>query len=298
MLECIISAYTLSALSLQGARSSERQMMASGWLLMIASLAFSYSSAIPAMHPIRPLRSLFHPAIAVSIAGQALLHLLCMRHAVNLAKDAMGPGLLKEVVEFHKAVRAGTQTESVGTEDDPLAEFWTMWSTPFKPNLLNTSVFLVETAQMVAVLLVNYKGRPWMKGILENHALCLSLFLCVAGVGALSWSLSPMVNGVMHLEPFPNDEYRWQIMGLVGISLVGTFIWDRVVTFVFAREIFGAMLESAKRTTFKDLAPMFWTLGKVLLGLVVLGTGNILVLGGLGYWWYKRRQNAPPVAAA
>ena len=31
MLECIISAYTLSALSLEGARSSERQMMASSW---------------------------------------------------------------------------------------------------------------------------------------------------------------------------------------------------------------------------------------------------------------------------
>merc|ERR1719443_1454249 len=46
MLECMISAYTLSALSLEGARSSERQMMASGWLLSIASLAFSYASPI------------------------------------------------------------------------------------------------------------------------------------------------------------------------------------------------------------------------------------------------------------
>ena len=42
MLQCIISAYTLSALNLNGARSSERQMMASGWLIMIASIAFSY----------------------------------------------------------------------------------------------------------------------------------------------------------------------------------------------------------------------------------------------------------------
>ena len=42
MLQCMISAYTLSALNLNGARSSERQMMASGWLIMIASIAFSY----------------------------------------------------------------------------------------------------------------------------------------------------------------------------------------------------------------------------------------------------------------
>ena len=36
-------------------------------------------------------------------------------------------------------------------------------------------VFLVETSQCIAVLLVNYKGRPWMKGLTENHALFLSV---------------------------------------------------------------------------------------------------------------------------
>ena len=56
-----------------------------------------------------------------------------------------------------------------------------MWTTPFMPNLLNTCVFLVETSQCIAVLLVNYKGRPWMKGLTENHALFLSVFACAAG---------------------------------------------------------------------------------------------------------------------
>lgn len=51
MLESLIQAFTLSALSLEGARQSERQMLASGWLLSIASLAFSYSSPIQRMHP-------------------------------------------------------------------------------------------------------------------------------------------------------------------------------------------------------------------------------------------------------
>ena len=80
MLECIISAYCLAALSLEGARSSERQMMASSWLVMTASIAFSYSTPIEKMHPVRPLRSLFHPAISISILGQALIHLFCMVH--------------------------------------------------------------------------------------------------------------------------------------------------------------------------------------------------------------------------
>lgn len=74
-----------------------------------------------------------------------------------------------------------------------------MWSAPFKPNLMNTVVFLVETAQIVAVLFVNYKGRPWMKGVTENHALFLSIFACVAGVAFCAWEASPMVNKMIHL---------------------------------------------------------------------------------------------------
>ena len=83
MLESLISAYVLSALSLEGARSSERQMIASSWLLMIASLAFSYATPVDQMHPQRPLRSLFHPAIFISMAGQALIHLWTMHQAAH-----------------------------------------------------------------------------------------------------------------------------------------------------------------------------------------------------------------------
>merc|ERR1719498_266951 len=85
MLESLISAYVLAAISLEGARSSERQMVASSWLLMIASLAFSYATPVEQMHPERPLRSLFHPAIFFSMFGQALIHLWTMHQAVSMA---------------------------------------------------------------------------------------------------------------------------------------------------------------------------------------------------------------------
>ena len=78
MLESIIAAYTLSALTLNNARSSERQMMASSWLIMTAAVSFSYAAPLDQMHPLRPLKSLFHPAIFFSIFGQALIHIACM----------------------------------------------------------------------------------------------------------------------------------------------------------------------------------------------------------------------------
>lgn len=212
MLESLVSAYVLSALSLEGARSSERQMIASSWLLMTASIAFSYATPVEKMHPERPLRNLFHPAIFVSMAGQALIHLLCMRAAVNMATAAMGPAKLSEVVEFHRRERLRELKEAnqakAAEEGDWMASSMAIWSTPFLPNLLNTCVFLVETSQCVAILLVNYKGRPWMKGITENHPLFLSLLATVLGCGVLSWSLFPELNALIHLEPFPDDAFR------------------------------------------------------------------------------------------
>ena len=35
-------------------------------------------------------------------------------------------------------------------------------------NVLGTVVFVCSGGQLVAMLLVNYKGGPWMKGVTEN----------------------------------------------------------------------------------------------------------------------------------
>lgn len=134
----MITAYVLSALSTEGARSSERQLMASGWLIIISGLAFSYSSPVERMHPVRPLRSLFHPAIIISTLGQAAIHLVCMVIAVRMSTEAMGPKALAEVVAFNKRVRLGEAAQiaaeeaaaAAGTEveePDMMAQLWATW---------------------------------------------------------------------------------------------------------------------------------------------------------------------------
>ena len=270
VLESIISAYTLSALSLEGARSSERQMIASSWLLMTAGLAFSYASPVDKMHPQRPQKSLFAPSVLLSTIGQALIHLYCMVQAVGMATEVMGPAKLKEVAVFNRKAAAGELKND--EEADFMQLAMSMWSQPFMPNLMNTTVFLVETAQIIAVLFVNYKGRPWMKGLLENHALFLSVFITIGGVVFFAWGLSPEINKLVHLEAFPDDAYRFKVMGLVLASLFGTFIWDRLCTALFAPRIFKAMLSEAAKTTVADVLPIFKTLGYVAGGLAVFGT--------------------------
>ena len=167
-----------------------------------------------------------------------------------------------------------------------------MWATPFLPNLLNTAVFLVETSQMVAVLFVNYKGRPWMKGLSENHALFLSLFVSIGGICLCAWNVLPEVNAAIHLSPFPDDQFRFEIVGLVLASLFGTLLWDRFCTLVFAPRIFRAQLEEFKKITLADLEPILVTLLKVLGVMFVLSTGNLLFYGAAFYLYRQHKKRA------
>uniref|UniRef100_A0A7S3PPE7 Uncharacterized protein n=2 Tax=Aplanochytrium stocchinoi TaxID=215587 RepID=A0A7S3PPE7_9STRA len=296
MLECTIRAYCLAALSMEGARSSERQMIASSWLIMMAVGAFSYSSPIDEMHPTRPLNSLFHPGVFFSIVVQAAIHLGCIIYAVNLAKEAMGPEKLQEIIDFNrkldKTLEKQMAEQSAAEEEqyNPVEDLLAIWSTPFKPNLLNTVVFLVETSQTMAVFFVNYKGRPWMKGLLENHMLFLSLFITIGSVAMCAWEVLPQFNSLIHLEPFPDDTFRWQVMGLVLATIGGTFIADRLVTAIFAPKIFAAMVESGMQTKLSDITPIFGTLLKAALGFIVVGSGNPIVW--IGAWWLYRKRKS------
>ena len=216
------------------------------------------------------------------------------QYAVTLSKEHMGEEKLAEVVEFHRRENLRLAKEEAkaeaADEGDVMKQALAMWETPFMPNLLNTCVFLVETAQQVAVLLVNYKGRPWMKGVTENHALFLSVVACVAGCAACAWGVFPKLNEMIHLEPFPDDDFRFRVMGLVAASLAGTFIWDRICVRLFAPEIFKAMASEAAALSIADLLPALMNLGKVFVVLTLLGSGNIVLMGLAYYAWKKYKE--------
>lgn len=293
MLESIIAAYTLSCLSLHNARSSERQMMASSWLIMTAAVSFSYASPLDHMHPERPLRSLFHPAIILSILGQAAIHIACMALAVKWATETMGPEALKEVTEFFRKAKAKEIDLSAACgEEDYVCQLNAFWAAPFMPNLLNSVVFLVETSQMISVFFTNYKGRPWMKGMMENHPLFLSVFICVAGVVVAAWEMVPQLNDLIQLAPFPATDFRYKVVGLVLSSIVGTFVWDRICTYFFAPRIYTAMWKEFEKTRLSDLTPIVMTLLKIVVVVALLGTGNLLLLAGAVYWYRNQKPAA------
>ena len=106
------------------------------------------------------------------------------------------------------------------------------------------------------IYLINFLGRPWMKGMLENHPLFLSVFVCVGGVVVASWEMAPQLNDLIQLAPFPNDTYRYKVVILVVSTIFGTFLWDRLCTMMFAPRVFQAMIGEASRTTIQDIKPV------------------------------------------
>ena len=77
---------------------------------------------------------------------------------------------------------------------------------------------------------------------------------------------------------------------MVLASIVGTFVWDRLMTAIFYPNIFKAMLVEVGKTRIKDLTPMVVSLIKVFGGLILLGSGNIFIWG-MVYYAYRRYSN-------
>ena len=69
--------------------------------------------------------------------GQLLIHASCMLYSLRMAKAFMSDREINAAITFQ---REQEKLEALGTEQDESA-------TKHKPNLLNTVVWLVETAQ-------------------------------------------------------------------------------------------------------------------------------------------------------
>ena len=235
MLSCLISAYSLSVLYLDGIRNSENQMMAAGTALTVAGLAFSYATPVHTLSEVRPLRSIFHPANFFSLFGQLVIHLAAMVYAVHLVKSVTGeelafPTAEKVAVVSQEVKKAANETQRSFWEQGP----------PFEPCLLNTVVFLVDTVQRVCVMLVNYKGRPFMLGAMENKSLMGSMASMVIGAFVCAFEVIPWLNKKLQLVSMPDDIFRYKVLGILAGSVIGTVGWDQLMLFIFARDILFA----------------------------------------------------------
>lgn len=213
-----------------------------GYLIFqsISFMSVSRSKPLDRLSAVRPLTSIFHPALFISLLGQFSIHLGTMVYAVYLAKE--------QLPEDHEVNLDGA----------------------FKPGILNTVVFLVSNVQQVTVFVVNLQGRPFMTGLTENRPLLWSLAATFILTFMFASETVPGLNKYFQLVPFPDDAFRDVILRLLMMDVCSTFLLDRLMKFLFCRDILFA---SIKGTTMKDIFTLVRTFG-VIYFLMTMFLGN------------------------
>lgn len=189
-LNCLVSAYMMSALYLRGLKQGDRQMTAVG--LVVAGLFFLLSQAKPvvALSAHRPPSSVFAPSVCLSIAGQFVVHLSSLLAVLALC-------------EHHQGL--------LGHKDGPVQ----VVDGPFQPNLVNSAVFLLSALLQLNNFVVNYRGEPFTIGLFQHlpflravQVLYATLLLAVGG------GLEPL-NDLLQLAPFPSKAFQGQLLGIL-----------------------------------------------------------------------------------
>merc|ERR1719189_1288259 len=206
-LNCLISAYSLSVLYLEGVKFGDRQMTITG--MMIAMLFFFVTQSEPQFYlsEQQPQKSVFSLYIVLSLIGQAITHLWTLTLAVAWSKP---------------------YTPTDEETRDPEGKF--------KENVLNTVVFLVSTVQIVGTFAANYAGYPFMVSLSDNKklnrtimALCAVCFAC-----GLGWW--PTFDKLMQISELPSEDFRSDLLLLMAADLVIAVGWERLCRHTFRKQ--------------------------------------------------------------
>ncbi|KAI3645105.1 hypothetical protein MP228_011269 [Amoeboaphelidium protococcarum] len=167
-LNCLITAFTLSALYLDGIKYGDTQLTLQGFLLAGCFLFLSWAKPIERLSKKRPLANIFNLYIIGTVLGQFAVHAASLWYVVQ-------------------------QTKLLLPEDwKPDEE-----EKEFLPNLLNTSVYLISLSMQVSTFLVNYEGRPFRESLRENKPLYYSLLsllgIAICGAAQVSVELNEWV---------------------------------------------------------------------------------------------------------
>lgn len=185
-LNCLVSAYMMSALYLRGLKQGDTQMTATG--LVIAALFFFLSQAkpVPGIAAQRPTSSIFAKAVVLSLLGQFIVHFASLLAVLYICE------------------------KYVAADDFSLSA-----DGKFQPNVVNSAVFLLSALMQVNNFVVNYRGHPFTQSIFENVYLWRSvqvlygLLLIVAG-----GQLEPL-NDLLQMAPFPSPEFQAYLLGIL-----------------------------------------------------------------------------------
>ncbi|KAK4205065.1 putative type V cation-transporting ATPase [Triangularia verruculosa] len=202
-LNCLISAYSLSVLYLEGIKFGDGQITISGMLMSVCFLSISRAKSVEGLSKERPQPNIFNFYIIGSILGQFAVHVATLIYIARFC-DRLEP-----------------RSEIVDLEAE------------FSPSLLNSAVYLLQLIQQISTFAVNYQGRPFRESLSENRG----MFWGIIGVTGIAFACStefiPELNQQMKLVPF-TEEFKTTMTAVMVLDYVACYVIEVVFKFLFS----------------------------------------------------------------
>ncbi len=265
---CLVLSYQLSVLHLNDVRTGDNQQTFIGMSAAAFFLFLSWAKPVPRLSKERPQTTVFNPALLLSIFSQFLTHLLSLvlvSHMVGFEKIAPASGtqsssnatsssslsldadaeleasVLGQDILQQKLFGGGTAADdAVGgiaapspSPDAAGGGFLGIPPSDFKPNVINTAVFLVTTAAQTCTFLVSYHGPPFMEPLASNVFLLRGSLLVYSAclLGALG--VSDDLNETLQLVPMATQGQRLALAGIIVGDLALCWAFELVIRRVY-----------------------------------------------------------------
>ncbi|KAJ0412216.1 hypothetical protein ATCC90586_005829 [Pythium insidiosum] len=196
---CLITAYYLSALYIHGVKNGDQQLTIVGLGLAMFFLFLSYARPAKRLAAERPPTGVFCVPVLASILGQSLLHLV----ALMLALQATQPFIERDDPAMHPDGK-------------------------FTPNVVNSVMFLLSSVMQLNTFVVNYKGQPFMVSFWDHKLLSRSAVLGYVVLAIAIADVVPALNEMLELVPMPTVE----LQRTVALLMIGDTVAVLVLEFL------------------------------------------------------------------
>ncbi|KAJ5561313.1 ATPase P-type K/Mg/Cd/Cu/Zn/Na/Ca/Na/H-transporter [Penicillium sp. DV-2018c] len=202
-LNCLISAYSLSVIYLDGIKFGDGQVTISGMLMSVCFLSISRAKSVEGLSKERPQPNIFNVYIIGSVLGQFAIHIVTLIYLSNY-------------VYKHEPRDSDIDLEG-----------------EFEPSLLNSAIYLLQLIQQISTFSINYQGRPFRESIRENKAMYWGLVAASGVAFSCATEFIPELNEKLRLVPFTN-EFKVTLTVLMIFDYGGCWLIENVLKHFFS----------------------------------------------------------------
>ncbi|KAK5728952.1 putative cation-transporting ATPase 1 [Elasticomyces elasticus] len=204
-LNCLISAYSLSVLYLDGIKFGDGQVTISGMLMSVCFLSISRAKSVEALSKERPQNNIWNWYIIPSVLGQFAVHIATLIY-------------ISRVVHHFEPPKDRSLIDLEGE---------------FEPSLLNSAIYLLQLIQQISTFAINYQGRPFRESIRENRGMYWGIVLVTAVAFSCATEFVPEINEKLKLVPF-NMDFKIKLTSTMVLDYVGCWTVEKVLKTLFS----------------------------------------------------------------